>query len=208
LIGNLSAIGRLSPLTDVTDEALMRAVRDGDLGMLGILFERHHVALFDFLSRMTGDRTAAEDLTQDVFLRMLKYRGTFRDEGRFETWMFHIARNARTDYFRRRAAVEMTDGIDVAADPPGPTDAVERDEQTTLLRRALLQLPEDRRELIILARYRGLKHEAIADVLGVDSGTVKVRIHRALRELREIFLKLAGDQSWTAKAPRRTLRII
>jgi len=186
----------------------MRAVRDGDLGKLGILFERHHVALFDFLSRMTGDRTAAEDLTQDVFLRMLKYRGTFRDEGRFETWMSHIARNARTDYFRRRAAVEMTDGIDVAADPPGPTDAVERDEQTTLLRRALLQLPEDRRELIILARYRGLKHEAIADVLGVDSGTVKVRIHRALRELREIFLKLAGDQSWTAKAPRRTLRII
>jgi len=186
----------------------MRAVRDGDLGKLGILFERHHVALFDFLSRMTGDRTAAEDLTQDVFLRMLKYRGTFRDEGRFETWMFHIARNARTDYFRRRAAVGMTDGIDVAADRPGPTDAVERDEQTTLLRRALLQLPEDRRELIILARYRGLKHEAIADVLGVDSGTVKVRIHRALRELREIFLKLAGDQSWTAKAPRRTLRII
>jgi len=208
LICNLSPIGRLSPLTDVTDEALMRAVRDGDLGKLGILFERHHVALFDFLSRMTGDRTAAEDLTQDVFLRMLKYRGTFRDEGRFETWMFHIARNARTDYFRRRAAVEMTDGIDVAADPPGPTDAVERDEQTTLLRRALLQLPEDRRELIILARYRGLKHEAIADVLGVESGTVKVRIHRALRELREIFLKLAGDQSWTAKAPRRTLRII
>jgi RNA polymerase sigma factor (sigma-70 family) len=196
-------------LTGVTDEALMRAVRGGDLGKLGVLFERHHVSLFDFLSRMTGDRAAAEDLTQDVFVRMLKYRTTFRDEGRFETWMFHIARNARADYFRRRAAVELnTDGIDAPTDAPGPGHLIERHEQTALLRRALLQLREDRRELIILARYRGMKHEAIADLLGVDAGTVKVRIHRALKELREIFLRLAGDPSWNAKTPGRTLRII
>jgi RNA polymerase sigma factor (sigma-70 family) len=196
-------------LTRVTDEALMRAVRDGDLGQLGMLFERHHVVLFDFLSRMTGDRTAAEDLTQDVFVRMLKYRSTFRNHGRFETWMFHIARNARADYFRRRAAVELNDErIDAATEAPGPAHLVERDEQTALLRRALLQLHEDRRELIILARYRGMKHQAIAELLGVDAGTVKVRIHRALKELREIFLGLAGDQPWNAKTPPRTLRII
>ena len=82
----------------------MRAVRDGDLAKLGTLFERHHEWLFDFLSRMTGDRTAAEDLTQDVFVRMLKYRGTFRNDGRFETWMFHIARNARADCSWQRYA--------------------------------------------------------------------------------------------------------
>lgn len=187
----------------------MRAVRDGDLGKLGILFERHHAGLFDFLSRMTGDRSAAEDLTQDVFVRMLKYRGTFRNDGRFETWMFHIARNARADYFRRLTAVALNDeGIDAATDAPGPGHLLERDEQTALLRRALLQLREDRRELIVLARYRGMKHEAIAELLGVDAGTVKVRIHRALKELREIVLRLAGDQLWNAKTPRRTLRII
>jgi hypothetical protein len=56
----------------VTDEALMTAVRDGDLAKLGLLFTRYHVALFDFLSRMTGDRTAAEDLVQDIFVRILK----------------------------------------------------------------------------------------------------------------------------------------
>src|SRR4029450_1870759 len=115
----------------------MRAVRDGDLGKLGILFERHHVALFDFLARMTGDRTAAEDLTQDVFVRMLKYRGTFRNEGRFETWMFHIARNARAEYFRRRAASEVgAEAIEAATEAPGPAHLIERDEQTALLRRA------------------------------------------------------------------------
>ena len=180
----------------MTDEALMQAVRDGDLEKLGMLFERHHVALFDFLSRMTGNRTAAEDLTQDVFVRMLKYRRTFRDEGRFETWMFHIARNARSEYFRHRTVVELDDDqINAPTDAPGPAQLVERDEQTALLRRALLQMRDDRRELIVLARYRGMNHEVIAELLGVDAGTVKVRIHRALKELREIFVSLAGDKS-------------
>ena len=74
----------------MTDEALMRAVRDGDVARLGELFERHHRSVFDFLVRMTGDRASAEDMVQDVFVRMLKYRATFRDDGRFETWMFRI----------------------------------------------------------------------------------------------------------------------
>jgi RNA polymerase sigma factor (sigma-70 family) len=193
----------------VTDERLMQAVRDGDVAQLGLLFERHHAALFDFLSRMTGDRTAAEDLTQDVFVRMLKYRATFRDEGKFETWMFHIARNSRADYFRGRAAAAINDAaIDVVSHAPGPAHQLERDEETRLLRRALLQLRDDKRELLVLARYRGMKHEAIAELVGVDAGTVKVRIHRALKDLREIVLSLKGSDAWTARTPQRTLRII
>lgn len=174
----------------------MRKVRDGDLDKLGVLFERHHGALFEFLSRMTGDRTAAEDLTQDVFVRMLRYRSTFRNDGRFDTWMFHIARNARADYFRRRARVEISgEAIDVATDAPEPAHRIEREEESALLRAALLQLREDKRELIVLARYRGMKQEAIAELLGVDVGTVKVRIHRTLKELRTIVRRLAGDPS-------------
>jgi RNA polymerase sigma factor (sigma-70 family) len=179
----------------VTDEALMRAVRDGDVDKLGVLFERHHIGLFDFLSRMTGNRTAAEDLTQDVFVRMLKYRQTFRDAGRFETWMFHIARNARADYFRGRATADIGGtAVDAATDAPGPASLAERDQEAALLRRALLELRDENRELIVMARYRGMKYEAIAEVLGVDVGTIKVRVHRALKELREIFLTLSGNR--------------
>ena len=69
----------------------MQAVRDGDVAKLGPLFERYHIPLFDFLARVTGDQTAAEDLVQDTFVRILKYRSTFRDGGRFETWLFRIA---------------------------------------------------------------------------------------------------------------------
>ena len=95
----------------------MRAVREGDLAQLGVLFERHAVNLFDFLSRTTGNRTAAEDLVQDVFVRMLKYRATFRDDGRFETWMFRIARNARADYFRARAAIDQVSDEGIVSSP-------------------------------------------------------------------------------------------
>src|SRR5688572_10482640 len=83
---NHSPRGRF-PQVRVTDESLMRAVRDGDLAKLGPLFERHHVRLFDFLTRVTGDRNVAEDLVQEVFVRILKYRSTFRDTGSFEPWL-------------------------------------------------------------------------------------------------------------------------
>jgi RNA polymerase sigma-70 factor (ECF subfamily) len=181
----------------VTDETLMEAVRTGELAKLGILFERHHRALFDFLVRMTGNPSVAEDLVQDVFVRVLKYRATWRGEGRFETWLFRIARNARADYFRTR----QPDGpIDEAAEQPSgaplPGDLLIRNRDVARLQRALLLLREDKRELIVLARYRGMKLEAIADLLDIEVGAVKVRIHRAVKELRDIFLRLDESPSW------------
>jgi RNA polymerase sigma factor (sigma-70 family) len=187
----------------------MRAVRGGDVARLGVLFERYHRPLFDFLARMTGDRAAAEDLVQDVFIRILKYRATFRDEGSFETWIFRIARNARADWFKARRAPD--DVLDEAADYASPAvatdDRLARENDVARLERALLLLREDKRELIILARYRGMKHEAIAELLGVEPGTVKVRIHRAVNELREIFLRLAESPSCNVKQSTHSLPI-
>jgi RNA polymerase sigma factor (sigma-70 family) len=194
----------------VTDEALMRAVREGDLARLGLLFDRYHVALFDFLNRMTGSRDTAEDLVQDVFLRILKYRATYRDDARFETWVFRIARNARVDYFVKRDPVEplSDEALERADAAPGPEGQLEQEHDSARLQRALMSLREDRRELIVLARYRGMKHEAIAELLGVEIGTVKVRIHRALQELRETFLRLAERPICDVKTPQRSLPTI
>lgn len=181
----------------VTDETLMEAVRAGDIAKLGILFERHHRALFDFLVRMTGNVSAAEDLVQDVFVRVLKYRATWRSEGRFETWLFRIARNARADYFRtRRPDAPIDEVIEHPSDTPLPGDVLARDRKVARLHQALMLLREDKRELIVLARYRGMKLEAIADLLGLEVGAVKVRIHRAVKELREIFFRLDESPSW------------
>jgi len=189
----------------------MRAVRDGDVAKLGVLFERHHRPVFEFLVRMTGDRMAAEDLVQDVFVRMLKYRATYRDVGSFETWMFRIARNARADYFQARHAVTLVSdaGVDAPSAAPAPPTALERAEEVDQLRRALLLIRDDRRELIVLARYRGMKYEQIAELLDVDVGTIKVRMHRAMKELRDTFLRLTGgNQPCDVTTSPRVLRTI
>jgi RNA polymerase sigma-70 factor (ECF subfamily) len=188
----------------------MQAVRGGDVAKLGLLFERHHGAVFHFFCRMTGNRTVAEDLTQEVFVRMLKHRLTYRDDGSFETWMFGIARNAGVDHFRKRKPVYQLgdETADRAADAPGPARQAEQNQETSLLMEALLRLREDRRELIVLTRYREMKHEQIAELLGVDTGTIKVRIHRAIKELRDIYLGLTEKQRCDVKTRPRTLRII
>jgi RNA polymerase sigma-70 factor (ECF subfamily) len=174
-----------------SDEALMRAVREGDLARLGPLFDRYHLELFDYLNRMTGSREVAEDLVQDVFVRVLKYRDTYRDEAAFRTWVFRIARNARADYFARRGTVEplSDEALERADQSPGPERLLEQEHDEQRLRHAFMSLREDRRELIVLARYQGMKLEAIAELLGIETGAVKVRIHRALKELREIFFR-------------------
>ena len=188
----------------------MRGVRDGDIAKLGPLFERHHGGLFDFFCRTVVDRPAAEDLVQEVFIRILKYRRTYRDEGRFQTWMFHIARNVRTDYVRKRRPDQLTTDVpEPATAGAGHAAAVETAQDVERLRRALLRLPDDRRELVVLARYRGLSHDEIAAVLRVDAGTVRVRLHRAIKELRALVETMTSEEptSWNANKSGSGLRI-
>lgn len=168
----------------------MSQVRDGDLEKLGILFERHHLRLFNFFLRMTGDRAVSEDLVQEVFVRMLKYRKSFRERGEFSAWMFALARNVSADYFGRRPRTVAVDEAELEERPSGetpPLEQLELAESLERLRGALLKLPEEKRELLLLTRSGGLSHEQIAAILGCSVGAVKVRVHRALRHLQQVF---------------------
>ncbi len=190
--------GRGGEEVDVTaDHLLMRQVREGDLGQLGTLFDRYSRVLFNFFFRMTGNSHVSEDLVQDVFFRILKYRHTYRDQSKFSTWMYQIARNACLDDRRKkRFEVEWTDE---ACDQPSggapPGEDLERSEEVRLLRGALSRLAPDKREVLVLSRYQNLKYEQIAEVLDCDAGAVKVRVYRALRELRYEYLKLRGERA-------------
>lgn len=178
----------------------MVAVQAGDVSRLGLLFERHHRALFKFFLRLTGQTQASEDLVQDVFVRMLKYRATYQPGSQFRTWMYTLARNAHIDRYhgRSRDIAMADDAPEPVSRQPMIVETLERDEQKALLRRALAQLSPDKRELLVLSRFQGLKYEEIATMLGIEVGAVKVRVFRAVRALRVIFEELSGESSCRA----------
>ena len=183
---------------EITDQVLMLAVRDGDLEKLGILFERHHYRLFNFLFRLTGNRHLSEDLVQEVFVRILKYRHTYRGENQFTTWLFQVARNARIDHARqnpREDAHNECSMPDLASPSPTPAENAEQQDQMRILLDALTKLTEQRREILLLRGFQGLKFEEIAQVLGCSVSTVKGRAFRAIRELKIAVDKLKGDRT-------------
>ena len=181
-------------MTSPADEDIMRDVRDGNLQLLGNLFERYQSPLFNFFLRLTWDRQLSEDLVQDVFFRILKFRQTYRGDTLFTTWMYQIARNVRVDSLRKRKPEStLNEELASSADTrPSPAEQLQSNEQEALLRRAMARLPEDKRELLILTRYQNLKYEQIAELLDCQAGTVKTRVYRAMQELKQVYLELAG----------------
>jgi RNA polymerase sigma-70 factor (ECF subfamily) len=173
----------------------MRQVRDGATAALATLFERHHARVYGYCLRMTGNRSSAEDLVQDVFMKMLKYKATFKSDSELVPWMFGIARNSCLAHLKRRAHDRVPDAALEQASAEQADDEPHDDKQSELVRQALLRLPAERREVLVLSRYEYKSYDEIARVLDCSVGAVKVRVHRAMKQLREIYLDMAGEVS-------------
>ena len=183
-------------MKETSDSDLMRQVRGGQTVALATLFERHHTRVYGYCLRMTGNRAAAEDLVQDVFMKMLKYKATFKDDSELVPWMFGIARNSCLAHLKRRAVDHLpaTQATEEAATEEAHEE--QHDErQSELVRQALLRLPAERREVLVLSRFEYKSYDEIASVLDCSVGAVKVRVHRAMKQLREIYLDMAGEVS-------------
>lgn len=183
------------------DEDVMLRVRNGEGEMLGVLFERYHDALFSFYVRLMGDRAVSDDLVQEVFLRILRYRDTYQPGTPFRPWMYQIARNARIDHYRKTPRHEEFAPEMVA--PVLLPDTAQQEQESALLQRALMQLSEERREVLILARFQEMKYTEIARLVGCELNTVKTRVHRALQDLREAFRRLEQGSAATDISIRR-----
>lgn len=184
-----------------TDNALMARVGAGELAKLAVLFERHHRALFRYFVSMSRNRELAEDLVQDVFFRILRYRSSYDPSKPFTAWMYQIARRANLDRAnsRRAEVVGIEEFTERRAEPasaePDPEDRASRGQNLALLRRAFEQLPPEKREILLLSRFQEMKYEEIATVLSCEVGTVKVRVYRAVRALEQIYFALEKERA-------------
>jgi RNA polymerase sigma factor (sigma-70 family) len=177
----------------MTDETIMEAVKNGDLQQASVLFERYNKRIFNFLGRMTMDRDLAEDLTQNVFLRMIRYRTSYKEGARYQAWIFQVARNVFADHYQANKTkmagfVRMENINDQVEDSD---DAAGQAEREQLLHRSMARLSEEQRELLILTRFQHMKYEEVAQVMDTTVANIKVKVHRAIAQLREHYFDLA-----------------
>lgn len=178
-----------------SDGSVMRLVQAGEVSQLAVLFERYHVPLFRYLLHLTRNRALSEDLVQEVFFRVLKYAASYDSRLAFQVWLYRMARNCYFDaVHKHRFEVAGSELGEIRSTEPIPEELLSRKQDTLLLQDALDKLPEDKREILVLSRFQNLRYEDIASILKCEIGTVKVRVYRALKQLRENFCELRGER--------------
>lgn len=183
-----------------SDGELMVAFNEGDQEAFALLYDRHARALVNFFYKMCYDRALAEDLTQDTFLKLLRFRGKYRPEASFKTFLYTVARNLWIDRHRSQKAAPKTVSAEIRAQeegstlgealeaaPDSPADRLAGREAADIVRQALLDLPEGQRVVFLMAEAQGLKYREISQILEIPVGTVKSRMNAAITRLRGLL---------------------
>ena len=177
----------------------MLRVKDGQTDKLGLLFERYNKSLYGFFYRLTSDSDTSEDLVQNVFIRILKYKHTYHGDGKFSTWMFHMVRNLFADHYKKAKRMGCKEDVEVTdkyfRDDVNAESTRIQTEELDLLQQSMDQLSLEKREILILSKYQEMRYKEIADLLKLAESAVKVRIFRALKELKTIYEKLEKQSS-------------
>ena len=170
----------------------MDAVKSGDLQQASILFDRYHKRIFNFLTQLTRDRDLAEDLTQNTFLRLMKYRSSFKSGNRFQSWIYQVARNVFSDHYQAHknrysnfVAVE-----NMKEDVMDTEEYSEVENREALIHRSMAKLTDEQRELLVLTRFQHMKYEEVAAIMDTTVANIKVKVHRAIARLREHYFEL------------------
>ena len=172
----------------LTDNALMIKVQSGDLDKMGLLYERHKKRLFGYFYNMNHNASVSEDLVQNVFIRLMKYKHTYSGDGSFLAWMFSTARNVRYDHHKKNSQhytdlkqveYKIDDGINAE-------QQMNRKDDISLIQSAMMKLDQDKREILVLSKFKEMKFSEIGNVLGCTEGAAKVKAHRALKDLKQI----------------------
>jgi RNA polymerase sigma-70 factor (ECF subfamily) len=174
----------------LADEDLISLVGDGDAQAFALLYDRHSRVAFSLAHRMLGERQAAEDLAQEAFIKIWRGAPSYRaGRGGVRTWILSVVRNQGIDQLRANATRRRTlEKVEASTPRSQPSEAfVEtwRNSQRDQVREALNTLPAEQWKILELAYFSGYTHVEIADLQGLPLGTVKGRMRRSLKRLRD-----------------------
>ncbi len=184
-------------MTAQEEAAAIRDAARGDAPSFEKLVLEHQKRVYSLALKLTGSPEDAMDASQEAFLRAYQNLRSFRGESRFSVWLYRLTYNACMDILkksRRDKLVPMpTDEegaqLEIPDDAPQPDEVIERREELSLVRKAVLALSEDKRQIILMREYQGMSYADIAKTLGVEEGTVKSRLARARAALAENLKK-------------------
>jgi RNA polymerase sigma-70 factor (ECF subfamily) len=180
------------------DAAIMLALRDGNMAGFDFLIQKYRKPIIHFMYRMVHNQAVAEELAQEIFLRVYRSRETYRAEARFSTWLYRIATNLGVNYARdtrheRTASVVYLDETDdetgmtpdVADATPSAESQLLRQERLNAIRQHVLALPERQRMAVLMHKYEGMDYKQIGDVLKLSESATKSLLFRAYQTLRD-----------------------
>jgi len=184
----------------LSDQELMRVVQGGDFSPASEIYDRYSARIYNFAFRFLKNAEAAEDATQEVFVKMMKHANQFQGDAKLSTWLFSITANWCRDYLRK-ADNKAKEAEDVLVTLPSSEHSPERNlearESEVRVQRALSALTPEQREAIVLSRYQGLSYAAIAQIAGCSEGAVKTRVFRAMETLKKALTSGAsGGDRW------------
>jgi RNA polymerase sigma factor (sigma-70 family) len=167
-----------------SDEELMKAFAGGNMEAFEHLYDRHRGPLYRYILHLVGEAATANDLYQGSWEKIIKARGNYKATAPFRAWMYRIAHNHVMDYFRRSRPVSNLLPEEIEASEPGPDKLLLDEHRKRELRKAVEQLPDEQKDVLLLKLEAGLDLQTIADVTGVNRETAKSRLRYAVGKLK------------------------
>jgi RNA polymerase sigma factor (sigma-70 family) len=178
--------------SSATDEQIMKRVSRGNLEEAGILYQRYRKMIYNYLLRLAFNKEISLDLTQNVFLRLIRYRKTYHAGQPFKPWLISIARNEWNDFYKKEGQY-ISNSYDLEAINQETLASLgnnERSEQVMQLQKAITLINPEYRQILILSKYMKLRYSEIAELLDSNENAVKGKVFRAMQQLREVFNKM------------------
>jgi RNA polymerase sigma-70 factor (ECF subfamily) len=197
-IAAVAAGRRRSADKETSDQVLVGLIAQGDKDAMQVLFGRHNVRVFRFLTRFVDNEATAEDLVSEVFIEVWRNAGQFEARSQVSTWLLAIARHKALSALRRRSTDDLDDGvIEFIEDPSdNPEVAVQKSERSEILRDCLKQLSPAHREIIDLVYYHERTIDDVAEIIGVPQNTVKTRMFYARKRIGELLAARGLERAW------------